>query len=332
MAEPIPANAPISAIIARHHTAAASAILTRPAIAIVPNYSSWNDFGRYFYSHLYIFLEGGSESEFDIRLMFQGAPRTDEYVPKLLGTRDWLNLSEINDLFCSILGDAESYRLIVGQLGFPRAVSALRQLGDAVVLQLEGNDTARLALISTLDFHLGALRQEKAYVAFRRGRRYLRPQSLPVASEVTMEFSVQTKLLSADNNYEISLNFQPDDLFRSRISILIGKNGSGKTQLLLGIIEGLRIHTEDTGSQPIRFAPRPNFNRLIVFSSVASDSYPRAIPPWQGIDYQYFSMIGGSTTEVDTLTGAIMDCFRDDGQIQFFQSQDFFPIKGEWHY
>jgi ABC-type nitrate/sulfonate/bicarbonate transport system ATPase subunit len=109
------------------------------------------------------------------------------------------------------------------------------------------------------------------------------------------------------------------------VSVLIGKNGTGKTQLLLKIIEGLRIQGDTDADQTAQFGPSPSFNRMLVFSSVASDPYPRAIPPWQELDYEYFSMIATLSADRDVLTSALVDCLRDDGKIQFFEGGPFNP-------
>lgn len=323
MPEFIPANQPITVILARNSTAAASALVSRPAVAVVPYSSTWNDFGRYLYAKLWIFSLDGAATELGLRFMFEGAPRTDAHVTQILGTRDWIDIAEVNTPFCSVFDDIKSYDTIVRILGFAQAVTALRSLGDAVVLRLEGINSARLALLDTQDFHFGALRQESTFVAFRRGARYLRPPPLAIVNDAARSFSLEAKLPSADNNYEIEFDFEPDELVRNRLSVLIGKNGSGKTQLLLKIIESLRTYPD--ADQTARFVVSPSFNRILVFSSVASDPYPRAIPPWQCLDYQYFSMIASPAAEQDALTSALVDCLRDDGQIQFFEGEPFTP-------
>jgi len=208
MAQFIPANEPIPVILARNSAAAAGAPVGRPAVALIPSYSStWNDFGRYLHANLWVFSASGTATELGFRLMFEGASRTDTHLSQVLGTRDWVDIAEANTLFCSVLDNVESCDTIVKALGFARAVTALRLLGDAVVLRLEGIDSARLALLDTPDFHFGALRQESTFVAFRRGGRYLRPQPLIPVSDAAISFSLEAKLPSADNGYEITFDF-----------------------------------------------------------------------------------------------------------------------------
>ncbi|MDB5555992.1 MAG: hypothetical protein JWL86_5976 [Rhizobium sp.] len=324
MSEPIPANEPTPIILAKHLDAAVAANIGRPTVAIGPDYNTtWNDFGRYYHAKMWILLEHKPTVELKFLLMIQGALRTDSRLDQILGTREWSNISDEAALFCSVFDNIDSYREIVALLGFDRAITVLRQLGDAVVVQLEGIDSERLELISTPDFYLGALRQDSAFVAFRKGKRHLRPDSSTATEDAATSFFLKTILPPANNEYEIEFDFEPDELFRNRASVLIGKNGTGKTQLLLSIIKGLR----KTGGQDEQTTldPPPSLNRLIVFSSVASDPYPQNIPPWQGVDYQYFSMIANNSTDQNTLTGAIVDCLRDDGKIAFLDGEPFVP-------
>jgi hypothetical protein len=167
-------------------------------------------------------------------------------------------------------------------------------------------------------FLTGALRTESTYVAYRRGAKYLRPQPISAVEDAATSFVVTAHLPSAENPYIVDFDFDPDVLSRNRITILIGRNGTGKTQLLLNFIAAMRAgHETDPQSPPIGISPPASFNRIFVFSSVASDVYPRSIPPWLGVDYQYFSMIVSLPDQEDSLTSAITDCLRDDGKIGF---------------
>jgi energy-coupling factor transporter ATP-binding protein EcfA2 len=319
MAEPFPAYAPIPIIVARNADAAIAAIGgARPALAILPVHTDWNDFGHHFGATLLVITSVGEARSLDIRFMFEGKARTELAIAELLGQRAWAPLAEANLPYCSVLSSLDLYREIVALLGFERAVTALRILGDAAVLRFERTDPARVALLESETFSYGALRTEATYVAYRRGTKYLRPQPISTVEDAATSFIVTAHLPSAENPYVVDFNFDPDQLSRNRITVLIGRNGTGKTQLLLSFIAGMRSgHEADPLSLPIGISPPASFNRIFVFSSVASDVYPRSIPPWLGVDYQYFSMIVSPPGEENALTSAITDCLRDDGKIAF---------------
>ncbi|MEY9752257.1 hypothetical protein ABIF65_011694 [Bradyrhizobium japonicum] len=313
MAEQFPANAPIPIVVARNAEAAIAAFYDRPALAILPVHTDWNDFGHHFGAILLVMTSAREAKSLDIRFMFEGKDRTEHAIAELLGERAWAPLAEARLPYCSVLGSLDLYREIVSLLGFERAVTALRYLGDAVVLRFERTDPARVALLESETFSYGALRTESTYVAYRRGAKYLRPQPIVDVEDAATSFVVTAHLPSADNPYVVDFDFDPDTLSRNRITVLIGRNGTGKTQLLLNFIAAMRAgHDADPQSHPVSISPPASFNRVFVFSSVASDVYPRSIPPWLGVDYQYFSMILSPPGEENALTSAITDCLRDE--------------------
>lgn len=322
MAEQFPAAyAPIPIVVAQNAQAAIAAFNERPALAILPVHTDWNNFGLHFDATLLVMTSANEAASLDICLMFQGKARTEYAIAELLGPRAWAPLAEANLPYCSVLGSLSRYREIVGLLGFERAVTALRYLGDAAVLRFERTDPARVALLESETFSYGALRSESAYVAYRRGAKYLRPQPIVDVEDAATSFVVTAHLPSADNPYVVDFDFNPDKLLRNRITVLIGRNGTGKTQLLLNFIAAMKAgHDADPLGLPVGVSPPISFNRVFVFSSVASDVYPPSIPPWLGVDYQYFSMIASQPGKEDALTSAITDCLRDDGKISFTAS------------
>jgi hypothetical protein len=320
-AQPIPVNDPVPVIFARDANVAQLAAIARPAVAVIPQHSTWNDFTYYFTARLLVLLPQQQPMQFDMHFMISGFGRTEDFFKQLLPQQTWVPIEQANNTtYVGVLDKVESYGALIELLGFPRAVTALRLLGDAVVLRAEGNDTARLPLFDTDEFHLGALRASSNYVAFRHGRRYLRPnQQAPVADAAT-SFRMATNLLAADNPYDIDFDFRSDELNRDRVAVLIGRNGTGKTQLLLSLIHAQRSPQMDGPAASAIFDTAPTFSRLMAFSSVASDSYPRSIPPWHGVDYQYFSMIANADIEGDASTGALIDCLRDHRQFEPFSA------------
>ncbi|WP_368508662.1 hypothetical protein [Bradyrhizobium lupini] len=225
-AEPIPANAPVPVIFARDANTAALAPIARPAVAVIPQYSTWNDFTYYFTARLLVLLPQQQPVPFDMHFMVSGFDRTDDFFKQLLLHQPWVPIELANASYVGILDSIESYGSLIELLGFARAMTSLRLLGDAVVLRTEGTDTARLALFDTDRFHLGALRASSNYVAFRHGRRYLRPEPQAPVPDAATSFHMATNLLAADNPYDINFDFRSDELNRDRVAVLIGRNGN----------------------------------------------------------------------------------------------------------
>jgi len=78
------------------------------------------------------------------------------------------------------------------------------------------------------------------------------------------------------------------------------------------LIEGLRERSSASPNaepEKAKFAPKPAFSKLIVFSASPSDAYPTAIPPWEGLDYRFYRSVGAGIS-ADTLATSLLDCLR----------------------
>src|SRR5215472_2492419 len=114
--------------------------LGRPAIVIVPDHNTWNDFGYRLYADMRVLLSDREEMR-SIRLMFEGEGHTASYLDSLFTLAGpVVPATNIPKRICSLQRKTESYRDLVAEVGFARAVAALRVLGDAVLLTLEDND------------------------------------------------------------------------------------------------------------------------------------------------------------------------------------------------
>ncbi len=60
------------------------------------------------------------------------------------------------------------------------------------------------------------------------------PASPRSVDDAAIDFVFSAHVRSADNLYTLPFRFNRDGIFRDRASVLIGRNGVGKTQLLEG--------------------------------------------------------------------------------------------------
>ena len=317
MPEPIPADVAVDIYFAR--SVADVENLHTPVIAIIPDNDNpgWNDFGRNFFARLYVQPVEGISLDFHIRVMFNGRHRSSAVFAELFEQHgNVFPIENVEQSFVTLLPDIEMYRDVIEVLGFDVGVSALRIMHDATVARTEGNDPELLELIGSEDFHFGALRMGAAYDALRRGGRYFRPDPAPPVEELAADFAFSARLLSADNLYTLPFRFSPDPLFRNRIAVLIGRNGVGKTHLLKAIVDALHNPPgPDIGLQ--RFMPNVNPSRVIVFSSVPTDPFPRSIAAWRGIDYEYYAVNSQADDQSDSLLAALVAC-RKSGELDVF--------------
>lgn len=291
--------------------------LPRPALVVVPSSDNWNDYGHQLFAHLYILREGQDDDLSDLSLMFQGEQSTAKYLRTQFTIHNGpVAPNDIGKSFISLQKSSLRYAEIIELLGYDAAISALRALHDAVLANLEDEDTETLSLLEAQSFHIGMTRNASQYVALRRGGQYLRPTKSINAEDAANSFAIAAKIHAASNSYVLKFDFEKDEIFQDRCCILIGRNGVGKTQLLRAIIEGFieKSNRPSTESAPIavKLLPKPRVQRVMMFSAVPSDPYPKTIPPWLGVDYEYHPVITDQKPLGKAFLTAILDCLRAD--------------------
>lgn len=320
MPEKIPADVPVDVFIARSLLHLGNR--AKPFVAILPNRNSWNDYGRNFFAYLHIQPAARDAIDFSIRVMFQGRPRSEPVFDELLEQFGNVFPAEmIQKPFVSLLLEVDQYRQLIDSLGFEIGVSALRKINDATVARTEGINQQLLSLIEDEEFHIGALRNGGAYDALRRGSRFFRPDLPDAVEDAAIDFAFSARLPSADNPYTLPFRFNQRGIFRNRASVLIGRNGVGKTQLLKSIVDGLHSNHPDGYRRP-HFQPVFRPSRVLVFSSVPTDPFPRSIGPWHGIDYEYFAVNASQDNQTDSLLASLVACRKSGERISFGQNRN----------
>jgi energy-coupling factor transporter ATP-binding protein EcfA2/GGDEF domain-containing protein len=313
MPKQIPANVPVTVVIAKSSSLLNDANFPLPAVAVLPDYNNWNDYGRNFFATLHIRTEGENPFSLHVRMMFQDARRSADVFDELLGCDgDVFPIEQIKRPFVSLIPDVDDYRRVIKAFGFEVGVSALRKLRDAVVIRMEADDDEGLAMIADEEFHIGVLRAGGAYGALRRGGRYFRRDIPAAVDDAAVDFVFSVKLKPADNLYRMPFCFRPDGVFSDRAAVLIGRNGVGKTQILKAILDSLH---NDHPDEYVRPSSSPLFrpSRVLVFSSVPTDPFPRSIGAWHGIDYEYFPVTASSEDGADPLLSALVTCRKTAG-------------------
>lgn len=305
----------ITVVVAKTRAAVAAAG-PLPVLAVVPDQNTWNDYGFKLYANLYVMTEPGEISDsLPIRMMFPGEDATADVLSAEIQQRGIVfPLSDIGRPFCTLQNEAKQYETLMQQLGFGGTIAGLRRLRDVVLAKLEGEDAEAIALSESEDFHVGMIREAWRYTALRRGGRFLRPGPVPVATDAAATFSVTATPAGFATSIHAEFDFEADAIFEDRACVLIGRNGVGKTQLLKAIVDGL---TDAPGraddAADVEISPAPKISRLLVFSSVPSDPYPKTIPPWFDVDYEYFAVAAEATPLGPRFIESVLDCLRDDG-------------------
>lgn len=322
----VPFNSDIQIFLALSFPAAYRMESVKNTIFIIPEQTSFNDFGKFHRVSLYVITENNPVETFSMRFMAKGHDSAHAYFANELGLIDdhngksWMEIDKVSAPFVSILRSENDYRKFVALLGFKDAIACLRRMHDAVLAhqEKEPEDAETLELTKTAEFYESPLRDEVTWTAFRHAARYLTPHDVADVHDAARSFRIQSNTLDTETRYSLDADFGEEFPLARRTLVLVGRNGVGKTRLFEAIIQGLQIRppweeNDDLKCSNVTFDPRPVFSRLVVFSSVATDSYPRFLPPWEGIDYRYHQMIGAGRSDNGELTEALIDCVRAQG-------------------
>lgn len=288
-----------------------------PVVAVIPDTRNWNDFGRGYFAHLYV-VEGNSELfSAHIRVMFDGYIRSETALSDLIKNFGQIfPIENIETQFVSLLPEETMYGELISILGFDYGVSALRKLHDAVVLRLEGDKKELVALTYSEEFSIGVLRYGGAYSALRRGARHFTPRPRAAVEDSAQKFEFLTQLPNSKNEVVVGFDFTAKAVFRDRIAVLVGQNGTGKTRFLKSMVDGLIKSTDEVDLETIpRFFPPIDVHRVLVFSSVPTDPFPRRIGAWEGIDYDYFPVNPSRSDRFQTLVEALVALRFEDGEV-----------------
>lgn len=303
----------VDVVFARSLLHARQAGLSDPAVVVLPDQNNWNDYGWRTFAQVAVLIDGRVEGPEPIRLMVRDEQTTAVALDRLFQQQGPVVRVEQSDLtFLSLLPSPERYTALLALLGFDRSVVALRKLGDAALARLEGPTDAQSEMLVSAAFWHGMLRADDGFGAYQRGLRILRRRPREQVRDAATSFMLHARLPTAAEPYRVNFDFEPDTFGRNRISVLIGRNGVGKTQLLRRLVEGLRAE-RGADADDVWMEPRPPVSRVLAFSSVVSDPYERAIPPWEEIDYEYFPMTAPAREGSDSALQALVSVRRDHG-------------------
>lgn len=177
--------------------------------------------------------------------------------------------------FCSLGQDSNFYRNLKRAINDDtRLKSLLWGLKDAAAFTVLQDKNEDEVLWSSL------IRENNAERALRTGKPILDGRSLKDRQKFKFLFKPRYAEESVTNvPIAISFDFDDEGYFERRIFALIGKNGSGKTQLLASIPESLKNRSRSDFEGEM-----PSFSKIIA---VSNSFYDRFEIPQQTADFNY---------------------------------------------
>jgi ABC-type cobalamin/Fe3+-siderophores transport system ATPase subunit len=170
----------------------------------------------------------------------------------------------LNELFISLGQSRAYYDQFVAQISDPQTRNdVLARLHDVIWLEIRDPARPDLELRKAEVFSKSLLREQSAITAYGEGKFVLFAEEL---AENRFNFRVETQLKSRTKPLVLDLQFdRGDSLFPTNLTVIVGRNGLGKTQTLYAIQRML--------CPPLNVPPAAGVARAPQFRCVISVSY-----------------------------------------------------------
>ena len=203
---------------------------------------------------------------------------------------DMLEFSELPESYCSLADNVDFYKKLKKQIP-EKQNEILKSLNDIFY------DPLKAAKFENKDinygFYVSLLRDSETAHLFKKAKK----------EQTIVKFNAVIKLEGADSPHELEIDFTPYKDLPNRISILIGENGVGKTQLLSRIAISISGFEEKDNEYFIQdqIEPKGLFSNVITLSFSAFDNFEIPnIDNAQRTSYQYCGLRGADNKIIDT--------------------------------
>lgn len=243
--------------------------LSEDSILIAPITDGWNDFGnksRVDFRIRFHESEAVAASGYIGFIAKDGAVGGSELIREIVGESGELVVPATSKYrFFTMLPEMESYRALVREVGTDDAATLLRATNDLVALSEFDPKSSLLDLATKTEiFTRSFMRNSETFFAFRNAGSILRGLSEERRGVLSSTLAIRFQLAGRSNEHDLRFGFDHDGDLPKRISVVIGKNGVGKSQALGRIaraaLDGSGILTDGTEGG------RPLINRLLAFA------------------------------------------------------------------
>jgi hypothetical protein len=235
----------------------------------------WNDFGYHTLWAVYLYAS-------EDHLIYQGGIKILQKNPDaeseaLHSTHLPDEFQELDDLYCSLGSDLKYYETLKAA-GTEIYIPYLRGLRDVAV-----DSAIRDNFYHLEGFHKSLLRFSEAEKAFREAGSLF---DLDVVNRAFV-FNFSCRVPGATNPHDVSFDFSPHPTGLHRNLVLIGKNGTGKTQFLAQFARAMSGWRSESDPE-YGFTPeRPSFSRVIAVSYSVFDDFARPPEGSRTFSYKY---------------------------------------------
>jgi predicted ATPase len=237
-----------------------------PCVSLI--YSGWDDYGyKTSYDLVFHPLPGDATSIGVVKILRRGALHAD--IPK------WFE--RLDENFCS-LGQALEYYQAILKIGVKIYHQLFTALNDVVY-----NEKIAEAFREEPGFSKSLVRFSEAEKAFKEAGQLFKVAGAPEQKK-QFNFRFISTVPGSEAPHEVDFDFRPDQTNLYRVTALIGRNGTGKTQVLANFANAMSGLKQNVGA----FEPqRPNFSKVIAISYSVFDHFQRPEEGIKTFSYKY---------------------------------------------
>lgn len=265
------------------------ASLLRDCYILAPD--TWDDYGYKTYFNIFVYKNGEQYGKYSRKVLFKEQEKIDSssiFLEKLLDGRIYLEIEEIYQKyeFISLGSGYEELKKIFSENN--DYIEILKVLNDVIYLENKEPESKLLELKKHPGFEKSLCRTQSYVKMWEEGKLLLFGEALK-ENRFDFEFAFELD----EKKYDYIFNFNTMDL-PHRINVLIGKNGSGKSQTLLALStyfldkqDAREKYKIDTSSEK-----HPNFiSNMLVFAYNPHENFmvPRMNYKYD-IEYKYLGL------------------------------------------
>lgn len=298
-------------------------------IHIRPKQENWNDFGYRINCHYsYRALDGSTFIEGGILLGFlapedSSGKEEEDFYEKRTSLIDLLKSAgeaflqpEELPRFFTLLPALNDYRKVVAKLGVDGAARLFSAINDLVFYKNKRTEWITKALETTV-FKRAFMRNSEPFYAFHNADSVLNGLDQEDFSAVSQSLNLSFQLDGFPNSHELELRFANSDLIPRRISVLIGKNGLGKSQALRNFCQSaLRRKPKDSKlTDPASSGDRPMISRVLAIGTPGEtrNTFPSERIRDQKLFYRRLNLTRGSKSATSrSIAEALVQLARNE--------------------
>ncbi|WP_444943527.1 ATP-dependent nuclease [Microbulbifer sp. ZKSA006] len=232
---------------------------------------------------------------------------------------------EEDDLFngttvYSMLPSLGHYRNLINSLGWTAAEKFLDSANDLIFAKTLKNQPQWLSsAIKSNCFKRAFMRNSEPFFAFHNAEMLFGEDSREDFTRISQKLSLSFQLDGFSNRHEIELRYDANSLIPRRINILIGRNGTGKSQALNRFCRAaLQRKVKSTLLKDTDLSARPMISRLIAIETPGetANTFPTERKQTQKLYYRRLSLTRSSGQPSKSNIGSdLVQLFRSEDEI-----------------